>query len=47
VATDIAAAAPLVREKIGHSVKDQLRSYVHDKGVSYPEETHVLTAQVP
>jgi len=47
VATDIAAAAPLVREEIGHSVKDQLHSYVHDKGVSYPEETHVLTAQVP
>jgi ubiquinone/menaquinone biosynthesis C-methylase UbiE len=47
VASDIASAAPIVREEIGRSVKDQLHSYVHDGGVSYPEETHVLTALVP
>jgi ubiquinone/menaquinone biosynthesis C-methylase UbiE len=46
VASDIAAAAPVVREEIGRSVKDQLHAYVRDEGVSYPEETHVLTAQV-
>lgn len=47
VAADIAAAAPVVREAIGRSVNDQLHAYIRDKDVSYPEETHVLTAQVP
>ena len=46
VASDIVAAAPFVREEIGRSVRDQLHAYTRDKGVSYPEETHVLTAQV-
>ena len=47
VAADIAAAAPVVREAIGRSVNDQLHAYIRDKGVSYPKETHVLTARVP
>ena len=46
VASDIAAAAPSVREEIGRSVRNQLHAYVRDRGVSYPEETHALTAQV-
>jgi ubiquinone/menaquinone biosynthesis C-methylase UbiE len=47
VASDIAAASPVVREEIGRSVKNHLHAYVRDRGVSYPDETHLLTAQVP
>jgi ubiquinone/menaquinone biosynthesis C-methylase UbiE len=42
----IAAADPEAREKIGASVMEQLQRYDDGDGVTYPEETHVLTAQV-
>jgi ubiquinone/menaquinone biosynthesis C-methylase UbiE len=42
----IAAADPEAREKIGASVMAQLQRYDEGDGVTYPEETHVLTAQV-
>ena len=42
----IAAADPEAREKIGASVMKQLQRYDDGDGVTYPEETHVLTAQV-
>jgi ubiquinone/menaquinone biosynthesis C-methylase UbiE len=45
VASVIAAADPATRKKIGESVMEQLRPYAKDDGVTYPEETHVLTAQ--
>jgi ubiquinone/menaquinone biosynthesis C-methylase UbiE len=46
VAPFIAAADPEVRKQIGASVMKQLQCYVDGDGVTYPEETHVLTAQV-
>lgn len=46
VASDIAAAGPVAHAQIGRSVKQQLHAYVRDKGVSFPEETHLLTARV-
>lgn len=46
VAPIIAAAGPKVRQDIGASVAQQLQRYADGDGVSYPEETHVLTAQV-
>ena len=42
----IAATDPEAREKIGASVMEQLQRYDDGDGVTYPEETHVLTAQV-
>jgi ubiquinone/menaquinone biosynthesis C-methylase UbiE len=42
----IAAADPEAREEIGASVMEQLQRYDDGDGVTYPEETHVLTAQV-
>jgi ubiquinone/menaquinone biosynthesis C-methylase UbiE len=42
----IAAADPEARERIGASVMEQLQDYDDGNGVTYPEETHVLTAQV-
>jgi SAM-dependent methyltransferase len=42
----VAAADPEAREKIGASVMAQLQRYDDGNGVTYPEETHVLTAQV-
>jgi ubiquinone/menaquinone biosynthesis C-methylase UbiE len=46
VAPFIAAADPEAREQIGASVIKQLQCYADGDGVTYPEETHVLTAQV-
>ena len=45
VAPKIAAANPEVRQKIATSVKEQLRRYTDADGVTYPEETHVLTGR--
>ncbi len=42
----IAAADPEARKQIGASVTRQLQRYDDGNGVTYPEETHVLTAQV-
>ena len=47
VAPVIAAADPEVRKQIGASVMKQLQRYADGDGVTYPEETHVLTARVP
>jgi ubiquinone/menaquinone biosynthesis C-methylase UbiE len=46
VASAIATADPETRNKIGASVVEQLRRYADGGGVTYPEETHVLTAKV-
>ena len=47
VASLIAAADPSIRRRIGESVMQQLQAYADGDGVTCPEETHVLTAQVP
>jgi ubiquinone/menaquinone biosynthesis C-methylase UbiE len=46
IAPVVAAAAPETRAKVGASVAKQLQRYADGNGVTYPEETHVLTAQV-
>ena len=46
IAPLIAAAEPAAREKVGASVMKELRHYADGEGVTYPEETHVLTARV-
>jgi hypothetical protein len=46
VAPLITAAEPEARQKIGASVMKELHRYADGKGVTYPEETHVLTARV-
>jgi len=46
IAPLLAAAAAEAREKLGTSVAQQLQRYDDGDGVTYPEETHVLTAQV-
>jgi ubiquinone/menaquinone biosynthesis C-methylase UbiE len=46
LASLIAATAPTVREQIGASVMKALEPYAEGEGVTYPEETHVLTAGV-
>jgi ubiquinone/menaquinone biosynthesis C-methylase UbiE len=46
VAPFIAAADPEAHKQIGASVTKQLQRYADGDGVTYPEETHVLTAQV-
>ena len=46
VAPFIAAADSEARKQIGASVTKQLQQYADGDGVTYPEETHVLTAQV-
>ena len=45
VAADIDAADAEVRKKIGASVMEQLQRYVDGDGITYPEETYVLTAR--
>lgn len=45
VAPAIAAADPEARKKLGRSVSEQLRRYADGDGVTYPEETHVMTAK--
>jgi hypothetical protein len=47
VAPIVAAANPEARDKIGTAVMKQLQCYADAKGVTYPEETHVLTARAP
>jgi hypothetical protein len=44
VAAVIAAADEQVRQNIGASVSAQLHQYAEPDGVTYPEETHILTA---
>jgi len=44
VAPFIAAADREMREKIGACVMQRLRHFADRNGVTYPEETHVLTA---
>ena len=46
IAPLIAAADPDAREKIGASVMKALQRYADREGVTYPEETHVLTAKM-
>ena len=46
VATAVAAADAEARKQVGTSVMEQLLSYADDDGITYPEETYVLTAQV-
>lgn len=41
----IAGGSADVRKQIGASVVEQLRPYADGDGVTYPEETHVLTAR--
>jgi hypothetical protein len=45
VAPVIATADPEVCANIGASVMKHLQPYTDGDGVTYPEETHVLTAQ--
>ena len=45
VAPVIAAANSDLRKKIGTSVMQQLQGYADGDGVTYPEETYVLTAR--
>jgi len=45
VAPLIAAIEPAARERIGASVMQELRRYADGEGVTYPEETHVVTAK--
>jgi SAM-dependent methyltransferase len=47
VAAIVAAANPEARNKIGTAVMKQLQCYADADGVTYPEETHVLTARAP
>lgn len=46
VAASIAALDPESRKNIGASVMHELRSFSEGDGVTYPEETHVVTAKV-
>lgn len=45
IASAIADLDEGVRRTIGASVREQLAAYGDDGGVTYPEETHILTAQ--
>jgi ubiquinone/menaquinone biosynthesis C-methylase UbiE len=45
IAPILAAANAATRKQIGASVMKQLQRYTDGDGVTYPEETHVLTAQ--
>jgi SAM-dependent methyltransferase len=47
VAPMVAAANPEARNKIGTAVMKQLQCCADADGVTYPEETHVLTARAP
>lgn len=46
VAPVIAEADSETRENIGARVFEQLQSYANGNGVTYPEETHLVTARV-
>ncbi len=45
VATVIAAVDTEVRKKIGASVVERMQRYADVDGVTYPEETYMVTAQ--
>ena len=45
VAAAIDAAGAEVRKKIGASAMDRLQRYADGDGITYPEETYVLTAR--
>jgi ubiquinone/menaquinone biosynthesis C-methylase UbiE len=45
VAAIVAAAAADARQKVGASVAKQLERFADGDGITYPEETHVLTAR--
>src|SRR5262249_34944070 len=47
VAQNLAAAASDARDNIAASVAKELQPYADGDGVTYPEETQVLTARVP
>ncbi len=47
VAPMVAAANPEARNKIGTDVMKRLQCYADADGVTYQEETHVLTARAP
>ena len=46
VASAVEAADAETRRKIGANAKEQLQRYVEGDGISYPEETHVVTARL-
>ena len=46
VAASVAAVDPEARRRIGASVVHDMQRFVDHEGVTYPEETHVLTARV-
>ena len=46
VATAVEAIDAEARKQVGASVVEQLLSYADGDGITYPEETYVLTAQV-
>ena len=46
IASAVAAVDRETHRQIGASVTKQLQRYADGDGVTYPEETHVLTAQV-
>jgi hypothetical protein len=46
VAAAIAAADAETRKNIGASVKRAMERFADGDGVTYPEETHVVTARV-
>jgi ubiquinone/menaquinone biosynthesis C-methylase UbiE len=46
VASAISAADAEAHKKIGASVMEQLQSYADGDGITYPEETHVVTARI-
>jgi len=46
VAAAVSAADAGARKRVGEHVKQQLQRYAESDGVTYPEETHVVTARV-
>jgi len=46
IASDVASTDTETRKQIGSSVMQQLQSYTDGDGITYPDETRVLTAQV-
>jgi ubiquinone/menaquinone biosynthesis C-methylase UbiE len=45
VASAVEAADAETRRKIGANAREQLQRYVEGDGITYPEETHVVTAR--
>jgi hypothetical protein len=46
VTASIAALDPESRKNIGVSIMREMQRFNHGDGVTYPEETHVVTARV-